>query len=270
MQCHEVRDLADAFIADELLVETNQEILRHLESCPDCRAEIAARRALRSRLKSAFAAAADLAPREEWLSEVRTRLQVESQSARRSWNSPATWLALAATVVLAAGLGLFTLAGSRGAAGLLALARSAVGDHRNCAVRFNLAEKPIPLSQAAEQYDPMYRVFEATPAASVSGRNGTIEVLERHACVFEGRRFAHVVMKYQGELVSLLVTEANAGPLTRLPAPGESGLALAPGDGYNVVYQQARGYAVFVVASGNATMVRDVADAIGGDVLAHL
>ena len=102
MECREVRELADAFIADELLVETNQEILRHLESCPDCRAEIAARRALRSRLKSAFAGAADLAPREEWLSEVRTRLQVESQSARRSWNSPATWLALAATVLLAA------------------------------------------------------------------------------------------------------------------------------------------------------------------------
>ena len=270
MLCREVRDLADAFIADELLVETNQEILRHLESCPDCRDEIAARRALRSRLKSAFAAAADLAPREQWLSEVRTRLEGEHQSPRRSWNAAGPWLALAATVLIAVGLGVFTLAGSRGGAALLALARTAVGDHLNCAVKFNLVEKPIPLGQAAAQYDPIYQVFEATPAATVAGRNGTIEVVERHSCVFEGRRFAHVVMKYQGELVSLLVTEANANPFVRLPAPGESGLALTPGDGYNLVYQQARGHAVFVVASGNPTLVRDVADAIDRDVLAHL
>ena len=269
MQCREVRDLANAFIANELLVETNQEILGHLESCPDCRAEIAARRALRSRLKTAFAGAPDLAPREQWLDEVSTRLQGANRPTGRSW-TPGAWLAIAATVLLAVGAGLFTVAGSRGATALLALARSAVGDHRNCAVRFNLAKKPIPLAQAASQYDPIYQVFEATPARTVTARNGTIEVVDRHSCVFEGRRFAHVVMKYQGELVSLLVTEAGSSSLTRLPAPGETGLALTPGDGYHVLYQQGQGHAVFVVSTGSAAVVRDVADAIGGEVLARL
>ena len=43
MQCREVRELADSFLSEQLLVETNHEIVRHLETCPDCRADIAAR-----------------------------------------------------------------------------------------------------------------------------------------------------------------------------------------------------------------------------------
>jgi anti-sigma factor RsiW len=270
MQCRELRDLADAFIGDELLVETNQDILRHLESCPDCRAEVAARRELRRRLKLAWGRSADLAPREQWLGEVRARLEATHQARTRRRGAGGTWLALVATVLVAAGIGLIALSGSRGAAALLALARSAVGDHRNCAVRFNLAERPIPLEQAAARYDAAYRVFEATPDASVSARNGTIEVVERHSCVFEGRRFAHVVMRYQGELVSLLVTDDRTAPLTRLPAPADGGTRLSPGDGFNVVYQRAPGHAIFIVSSGNRSVVQDVADAISGDVLAHL
>jgi anti-sigma factor RsiW len=270
MQCRELRDLADAFIGEELLVETNHEILRHLESCPECRGDIAARREVRSRLKAAFARSADLAPSQPWLSDLRTRLHTEHASTRRTWTSALAWLAAAATVLIAVGIGAFAVSGSRGAEALVALARTAVGDHRNCAVKFNLAEKPIPLDQAARRYDPLYQVFETTPAATVAARNGTIQVVERHSCVFEGRRFAHVVMKYQGELVSLLVTADGLPPLTRLPAPGEGGQALSPGDGFNVVYQHAQGHTVFVVASGSGSIVRDVADAITGDVLAHL
>ena len=40
MQCREVRELADSFLSEQLLVETNHEIVRHLETCPDCRADI--------------------------------------------------------------------------------------------------------------------------------------------------------------------------------------------------------------------------------------
>jgi hypothetical protein len=262
MQCRELRDLADAFIGEELLVETGHEILRHLESCADCRAEIAARRNLRSRLKSAFAAASDLAPRQEWLAELPARLQTGYATASRTRGSNRRWFALAATVLAAAGLGAYAISGSRGAAALLALARSAAGDHRNCAVRFNLAEKPIPLAEASARYDPVYQVLESTPQPIVQGRSGPIEVVDRHSCVFEGRRFAHVVMKYQGELVSLLVTADGSGPLTRLPAAVEAS-ALPPADGYSVLFRHAGSHAVFFVAGGNSDVLRDVANAIG-------
>jgi hypothetical protein len=269
MQCRELRDLVDAFIGGELLVETNHEILRHLESCPDCRAELAARRALRERLQRAFAGSSDLAPRQEWLTQVRTRLQQDQVPDAPVWRSARAWLAMAATFLVAVGIGAYVISGSRGAAALLALARSAVGDHLNCAVRFNLAEKPIPLAQAAARFDPAYEVLETTPESGIMARNGPIEVVDRHSCVFEGRRFAHVVMKYQGELVSLLVTADGSGPLTRLPPAGGAS-ALSPADGYNVMFQHARGHAVFLVAGANADVLRDVADAIGATVTARL
>jgi hypothetical protein len=47
MECRDVRELADSFLGEELLTETNHEILRHLDTCPVCRADLAGRRAVR-------------------------------------------------------------------------------------------------------------------------------------------------------------------------------------------------------------------------------
>ena len=46
---------------------------------------------------------------------------------------------------------------------------------------------------------------------------GPARVLERHACVYEGRRFAHIVFEYRGQKVSLLVTAAGRTPQLTLP-----------------------------------------------------
>ena len=51
--CEKTRRYMDAYISNELLVETNHEMLRHLETCPACSAELETRGRLRSRLKSA-------------------------------------------------------------------------------------------------------------------------------------------------------------------------------------------------------------------------
>ena len=37
-ECREVRELADAFIDNELLVETTLQVLGHIDRCRDCRA----------------------------------------------------------------------------------------------------------------------------------------------------------------------------------------------------------------------------------------
>jgi hypothetical protein len=39
---------------DQLLIETTSDVVRHLEVCPACRAELEGRRALRARLQSAL------------------------------------------------------------------------------------------------------------------------------------------------------------------------------------------------------------------------
>src|SRR5512133_1263549 len=51
--CGRTRKYLDSYISNELLIETNHEVLRHLESCPECSAEADARSMLRGRLKTA-------------------------------------------------------------------------------------------------------------------------------------------------------------------------------------------------------------------------
>lgn len=208
MQCRDVRELLDAFLGDQLLVETTNDVVRHLEVCPACRAELEGRRALRARLQSAFASATALAPRPEFLESLESRVrsqagsQAPSRISRRTWLQ--SWGAAAAALVTAISGGLFVRGAVRRSR-LAALASNAAGDHQNCAIKFNLAERPISLDEAARRFDPAFASF-ATLTAPTGLPNGPAEVLERHSCVYEGRRFAHVVFRYGGHIVSLLVT----------------------------------------------------------------
>jgi len=220
MECRDVRELADSFLGEELLTETNHEILRHLETCPACRADLASRRELRDRTRRAFQSARNLDPSPEFVTQLRTRLQDTAHQgpARRGFRIQGWW-ALAATVLLAVTLGL-AYRGRDWIAATSALARAAVGDHRNCALQFRLAEKPISLDEAAQRYGAAYRVLESLPPDDVVTAVGPAHVLERHACVYGGRRFAHIVFDYRGARVSLLVTAIEGG--VQLALPGEA------------------------------------------------
>ncbi len=108
VNCRDVRELADPFISDQLLVETTHGIVKHLETCPACREEFAARRALRVKLQSAIAASPDLAPRPDFAAELSARLRpapLAPAISRRAWLE--TWWAAAAALVALLGGGLF-------------------------------------------------------------------------------------------------------------------------------------------------------------------
>jgi hypothetical protein len=158
------------------------------------------------RLRRAIDGAQDLAPRPEFVAKLRADLAGAAAAAPgRTMPKWVPWLALAASVLVAAGVGARLYFGGD------ALARLAVGDHRNCAVKFTLAERPIGLDEAAVRYGPMFRVAQRVPAGDIQTPSGLAHILERHSCVYGGRRFAHVVMRYQGSLVSMLIaTEGSS------------------------------------------------------------
>lgn len=273
IQCRDAREQADSFVARELSVEASHAVMRHLELCPTCRADVDARRALREQLRGAFLADRTLAPRTEWPAELASRLQPSvprHSAAVGGWWSGG--LALAATLLLGASVAIYFGAGWRGAAALAELARMAAGDHRNCAIKFALAERPIPLADAAVRYDAAYGAFESTPTDSFTARGGTVEVVDRHSCVFNGRRFAHVVMRYQDQVVSLLVTTEPGGFLSRLPSSSDGDLnaSLASVGDDVVLTGRVGGHAVFFVGEAGSQTVRDVADAISPAVYAAL
>ena len=285
MSCREFRELIDSYLAEELLVETNHEMIRHLEGCAACRAELDDRRRLRARLKSAFTASADLEMRPDFVATLESQLRGAARPPASGWRRMSTWWALAAGVALVAAMagggGLRRAAVERLTRvqpdnltqAVWQLARLAAGDHRDCALHFRLAEQPIPLEEAARRYDPAYHALR-TAVRSVHPDRGDVpvEIVEDHACVFEGRRFAHIVLRYRGQLVSVLVTARDDGSVTS-DAGGASAPAIASFhgvEGFEAATFNAPRHVVFVVSALDAHDTVAVARTIADSMYQHL
>jgi len=210
MNCRDVREVADSFLCEALLTETNHEILRHLETCPSCRTEIEARRRLRGAVRTAFNRAPELQPGGDLANRLRDQLRDATRNRHGVRRFSKGWLALAAGLVLAIGTTAAILV-NRPAAAAEALARDAVGDHRNCALQYRLIRTPVPLEEAAQRFDSSYRLLLNAPPDDISAPEGSAHVLERHSCEYGAHRFGHVILQYRGRVVSLLVT-ANDRP----------------------------------------------------------
>ena len=257
MECRDVRELADSFLSEQLLVETTHDILRHLSQCPSCRAEIDSRRRLRTALRGAFERSPELRATPEFLASVgrRVREHHSSRSVRMSLWSFRPMMAIAASLLLVSAVA----PGGREWLGT-SLLHAVLGDHQNCAIRFRLKEKPISLEEAAQRFEPAYRSLLAVAPSPTRLSNGDLTVLERHSCVYDGRRFAHIVLRYRGTLVSVLVTPDR---LARVP----SALAV---DGTRVSSFRAGRFAAFIVSSASDSETREIAAAVAGPVRSAL
>ena len=255
MNCRDVRDVADSFLSEELLTETNHEILRHLEGCPSCRSEIDARRRLRGALRTAFDRAPELQPRAAFGDQLRGQLREAAGRRRPATSFTRRWFALAAGLAIVTGVvGDLIVNRSRMPAG--ALAADAIGDHRNCALKFRLIRKPVPLEDAANQFDSAYRLLLEAPPDNVSMSDGSARVLERHSCAYGARRFGHVIMQYKGRVVSLLMTASDGITGSADLANARPHLIGTPADGLSVVSVSGSRHAILLVSdleSGDLT-----------------
>jgi hypothetical protein len=206
---------------------------------------------LANRLRQALDRSPDLAPSPQFIAVLRQHLEAQVLVPRRqSRMRTLRWLGIAASLVLAVVAGVAYRVYVHSGADL---ARAAVGDHRNCALKFNLAEKPVTLEEAARKYNPAFRVLEHLPLDDVLTPVGVAHVLERHSCLYGGRRFAHVVLKYQGAVVSLMMTSAE-------------GASAAPGsiDGMNVTAFRAGTQVVFLAGDVAVSDLVALVDSISG------
>jgi Putative zinc-finger len=266
MECREVRQLAEAFVTEQLLVETAQAVVAHLDRCPACRAEVDGLRRLRAATRSAFEGSRELAASPEFAGALTARLQTEAIRQRAARAPRRLWLAMAAGVLLVVGAG---FGWQWSVSSLSALLHAAVGDHRFCALTFKLAEDPIPLADAAQLYGRVNELLDTVEPTTTTLSGGPLRILERHSCVFEGRRFAHIVLRYKDEMVSLLVAdhsrpgEALWGGLSETD---RSPSALPVTDGFHVASFRGERHVVFVVSSLADEDVQEVARAMVGPV----
>ncbi len=297
MDCQEFKRLIDSYLGDELLVETNHDVLRHLENCRDCREQLAAVRNLRTRLRDVVRTTPAMQLSGAFAGVLTSDLrkialkpgvwqQFTSGSGFAGMRVAAVGFACLMVVVIG---GFFLLRSPRDRAAkninaniseretLLEanktrladavkvawkdLSTQAVGDHKNCAVKFNLEENPISLDEAAKKFGPFNKdidkaVFKAAKTAFNDKPASRIELLEAHFCIYAGRPFTHIVLRRQGKIISVLVTD------TDLPAESD-----APVTGHGDGQLNAAGFSIghhafFVVSEMDAAANAQVARAI--------
>lgn len=248
MNCRDFRDVADSFLSDELLTETNHEILQHLDTCPSCRVEMAVRRQLRGSLRAAFDRAPDLQPPPDFAERLRGQMRVAAADAGRDRPFSRRWLMLAAGVLLTAGLASAVFM-TQLMAPVDALARDAIGDHWNCALKNRKVRTPVSLEEAAQRFDRAYRVLLTAPPNEISTPNGPARVVDRHSCAFGTRRFGHVILQYRQHVVSLLVTtdDERSGGVT-LPRDSDPHLHGEPVNGLSVASIRGARHAILLVS----------------------
>lgn len=202
-KCEQMRQQLDAYLSNELLVETSRVVAAHLERCAACAAELEQRRTLRDALRRAVSSQAVPAGLEE-----RVRRQLRSPGAASSrW---VQWGAIAAALVLTAvGVGgAFQVREHYVAARATNenLLKVGMGNHVHCALHYEPEKAP---SEEAMR-DAMGEEYFALVGA-VRSQLGDFEIKQAHRCSAYKRRFVHLILRRGGELVSLSLTRREAG-----------------------------------------------------------
>ena len=248
-QCLRVRRQLDAYLSNELLVETTAEILRHLENCPGCRQALEARAKVREALRRAV-------ERQEVPHSLRRSILDElgkQQTANDGGSRRLSW-ALAFVLVLVFGaLGVNhwrNVERSRQVVG--SVLKIGVADHIQCAIRgHNYPDIANPPDKLREKLGPQYAGLLAIVQQKLPG----FEVLEAHICSIPGspRQYIHFITRGRGTILSVILTKANG---VQLPGGGslkpasssDVRLYEAHVDNMNAAGFEAAGYLGFVVS----------------------
>jgi len=277
MECRDVRALADSYLDDELLVETNHALLAHVGHCPACHADLKKRQALRATLKRAFKADPRLAPTADFTTSLtnRFRPRVAHASSTLSLRQLA-WISSVAVVIAVAVWAVQWARDPRRSPGIshatqipvavLRLTESAAGDHRDCALRQQLPEPPIAFEQAAS-FDRALRGLDHAVRVRARSLPVPLEPIAAHVCRWKAQRFGHLVFSYKGEVLSLLVTSPGgdvAGFASSAPAecPGTAGFSIA-------CFAAPR-HALFVVSDLPSRETLTLAEALAPSLRDHL
>lgn len=253
MNCRELDEIADSYLSDELSVETNHDLLSHLEGCSGCRAALNQRRELRMKLRSAVRANSRIDP--AFAAGIQSKLK-ESLSDR-----PTRWLmrpiTMFAGAVTACFVGLMfygiyvyiadqTLPNSDGAQlqlhGATLALKDAVGNHKDCGLKFG--------SRAAIDF--------RKEDINLKTDMPDLEFVEEHDCFFKGKKYSHRIFRNGSNLISILKISTDSG------RGGADSIASEPIDNYQIAEFTSGGNSVFVISdlseSDNLRFAQSVLD----------
>ena len=268
MNCRDFKDITDSYLSNELLVETNHEVLQHLEACSNCRSELAARRELRERLRKAVKSAPLSQMNPGFAARVRSGLREQAFGKQGVWGfveSKTVFAGVLAMTLFAVVVGSIVTqrktpltanderppssAGSENLwyerASFLTIRNDAVDDHKHCALSHDLSEKPISLKEAEKAFGASANGLDAVvfdPLRQAFGDDA--KFLTAHFCIINGRRFSHVVVEYKKKIVSVLLTLRDDGGIET----GRDAVSFRASGDLRVACFESGKYSVFVVS----------------------
>ena len=272
MQCKEFREVSEAYLSDELLVETNIQVFGHLENCAKCRAEFAAKRELRGKIRSAVKNADESQIDLAFENRLRTSLREEALR-ERGWRSifaaPKVFLPAMAALLVAFGIGFIALTRNTTPNGpviafedvtkaLTAISLQAVESHKHCAM-----EKLDEWNELANSDYPKKALYTETVAKPIQAKfSENIEMLHAHDCIYEGKRFSHVILRKGERIVSVFVDKPSN--LQNVTSNAGDKIICEKENGLQVASFQKNDKAIFVISdmseTENLSLARTLAD----------
>jgi hypothetical protein len=208
-ECKKIRSFLDSYINDELLVETNHEVLKHLETCKACATELDSLMRVKGALQTAV--------RQE-VAPIGLQHRIQREIRKQRPNPPyqwRTWMLTAAAMLL------FTV----GSWGLLQAIKSpeapadgiaklqdaqvlniGLGDHIHCAIDSQLADKHFTDEEMGMKLGPEFIALVSLVKDQVPGG---YKVVVGHRCTFNQREFVHLILKNQNQVMSLVLTKRD-------------------------------------------------------------
>jgi len=229
LDCQQERELMDSYLSEELSVETNHGFLRHVADCRDCATELQRRQRLRSLLSETL----DVAVDDVNADHARVRITQAIDRERRSWQRVARLGAIAATLVAA--VAVWYWAGRRVDA---AAYSDSAEDHVACALTYSNGTVYDPDRAAHNLAPPFEHIVDV-----VGQSHGVYHVIDAHMCPYKGRNYAHVVIRGDGQTLSLFAERAERGALPDTPT------TVLAGDTLDVHATTRLGYRISAVAT---------------------
>ena len=232
MRCEEFREISDSFLSGELLVETNHEVVSHLEICESCRKELEKQEIFREKLRNAVVNAPDAQVNPAFAARLRSELRkdfVKENVQPNFWRGAfslkvltasfaALFLtaAIAGFVFLADGSNETTISQNQSneinsptdenlSAMWQKIAYQAIGDHRHCGLEKMDYWQKTAAQESAKKTDFRQAVLQKASFNS----SEEIKLLHVHDCIYDGRNFTHAVIRIGRRTVSVLLTETE-------------------------------------------------------------
>ena len=288
MNCKDFREIADSYLSEELLVETNHEVLRHLEACADCREVLAARRSVREQLRNAIRSAPESQINPGFAARLESGLR-EDVRGRKPWLlgiGPAFAPAMGALAVLILAVligGVWFINRDKEditsvppvnidvpksqQSAFQKISYDAADNHKYCALEHSIPDNPISLKEAAVKFGKFNAGLDKAviePLKKTFGKD--IKFIDAHSCIVNGRRFAHVILERGGKLVSVMVARREDEK-----ALEDSGaISCQSGGGFQMSCFDAGQYRVFVVSELTEADNLQTARALQSEVAGHI